>query len=224
MVPLGNVVGDGGNERVLFQVRRESDLGVDAGQVDRIPDGGGGFAKGAGSFVVPVVIEGVHEKANRAVALEDDGVVVLHKEAAPGEVCRTANGGFEGGALDDDGLVVLEAAHVLALDISGTGGGDQALLRHVLGGGGFAVIVAVVDDHFEARAEMLEPGNDVGFVQIVGDDADLGQGIGDGLIEEVENSLARFEAHPVKGIGGLGWVGMKVRPWSAFGGSRAASA
>ena len=39
--------------------------------------------KGTGSFVIPVVLESVREQADCAVALEDDRVVVLHKEASP---------------------------------------------------------------------------------------------------------------------------------------------
>ena len=65
------------------------------------------------------------------------------------------------------------------------------------------MIAAVVDDDFEAVAEVLEPGDGFGLVEIVGNDANLRQGIGDGLIEEVENGEARFETHPVKGFGGF---------------------
>src|SRR5204862_4363124 len=109
----------------LFQMGREGYLRVDAGQLDRFPHGGGGLSKGAGSFVIPIVIEGVHEKADCAVALEDDSVVVLHKEASPREVGGAANGGFESRAVDDDGLVVLEAAHALTFDVGRSGGDDK---------------------------------------------------------------------------------------------------
>ena len=78
------------------------------------------------------------------------------------------------------------------------------------------MIAAVVDDDLEAAAEMLEPGDDLGLVEIVGDDTNLRQGIGDGLIEEVENGAARFEAHPIKGIGGFGMSGSEAKALLGF--------
>jgi len=111
---------------------------------------------------------------------------------------------------------VLKAAHALTFDVGRTGGEDEALLGHVLCGGGLPVIAAVVDDDFEAVAEVLEPGDDFGLVEIVGDDANLRQGIGDGLIEEVENVAARFETHPVKGFGGFGMRGSEAKALLGF--------
>src|SRR5258705_9283639 len=63
---------------------------------------------------------------------------------------------------------------------------------------------------------MLEPSDDLGLVEIIGDDANLRQGIGDGLIEEVENGAARFEAHPIKGIGGFGMRGSEAETLLGF--------
>jgi len=48
---------------------------------------------------------------------------------------------------------------------------------------GQAVFVAVVDDDFDAIAELLEAAYDLGLVEIVGDDANLCLRIGNGLIE-----------------------------------------
>src|SRR5437016_13482379 len=78
------------------------------------------------------------------------------------------------------------------------------------------MIAAVVDDDLNAVAEVFEPGDDFRLVEIVGHDANLRQGIGDGLIEDVENGAARFETHPVKGVGGFGMRGSEAKALVGF--------
>jgi hypothetical protein len=81
---------------------------------------------------------------------------------------------------------VLEAAHGLSFDLCRASGRDETVLGLFFRGTGQAVFVAVVDDDFEAIAEVLEAVDDLGLVEIIGDDADLCLRIGNGLIEEAQ--------------------------------------
>ena len=64
---------------------------------------------------------------------------------------------------------------------------------------------AVVDDDLEPSSpSFFEARDDLGFVQIVGDDPDLGLRVGDGLVEHLEDRARRLEAHPGQRLGGLG--------------------
>ena len=113
-------------------------------------------------------------------------------------------------------LLWLKAFHVLARHVLLARRSPEALLRLGLGGLCLAVLLAVVDDDFQPFADLLEPLDHVGNVQVIGDDADLGLVL-DGPVERVENDLARLEAHPGQG---LVRVGMCRLEFQAVGGLR----
>ena len=81
--------------------------------------------------------------------------------------------------------------------------GHQATLGFGLGSACAAMSLAVVDDDLEGAAELLQPIDDFGQVEVVGNDADF-RIVGDGLIERVEDCGARLEAHPGEGFDAVG--------------------
>ena len=155
--------------------------------------------------VVPVGLERVAEQGNRRVAAHDDGVVGLHEEASPAEVGRAAHDDLRPAPVDDDRLVVLEAAHVLALDVGPAGRGDETVLRLRLTRVRLSVGPVVVDDHPQPAAELFEPRDDVRFAQVIGHDAHLGALVRDRLVQHLEDGVARLEAHPLEGFL-CGWM------------------
>ncbi len=63
---------------------------------------------------------------------------------------------------------------------------------------GRRVRAAVVDDDLEAvDPSCSSRDKDLGQIEVVGDDADLSRLVGDRRVEEVEDLLARLEAHPL---------------------------
>lgn len=59
----------------------------------------------------------------------------------------------------------------------------------------------IVDDDLEARADFLEAGYDFGFTQVVGHDAHLRLLVGNRVIEQFEDRVARLEPHPGERLG-----------------------
>ncbi len=161
---------------------------------------------------VPVRVERVAERLDRVRSGDGQGVVVLHEEGPPAEVGRAAHGQVQVGAGDHDELVVLQVAHVLALDVGGPGRGDQPRGRRGLGRVGVAVGVRVVDDHGQPRAEAFEPVDDLGLVEVVGHRAHRRGHVGQGLVEHVEDDVAGLEPHPVQGLLGIGMGGHEAQP------------
>jgi hypothetical protein len=111
---------------------------------------------------------------------------------------------------------VLQLAQVLPLDVRLAGRRHQALLRLGLGRAGRAVVPLVVDDDPQAPAHLLQPGDDLGFVQVVGHHRDLGLRA-QGLVEDLENGLPCLEAHPGQGLPGLGVRGLELEPGGGTG-------
>ena len=142
-----------------------------------------------------VTVEGGEEQIDGGLAGQHEGVVGLHEEAAPGKIGRAAHDLLHGRAVHGDGLVVLQAAHVLAVDVRPARRGHQASLGFGLGSARAAMALAVVDDDLERAAELLQTVDDFGQIEVVGDDADLGL-VGDGLVERLEDRGARLETHP----------------------------
>ena len=121
-------------------------------------------------------------------------------------------------AVDDDHLVVLQALHVLALHVGRAGCLLEAFRRLRFAGIVFAVLLAVVDDDAQLLLQLFEAADDLRLAEIVGNDAHLGL-FRDGLIEQLEDRLARFEAHPGEGLVLFGMRGLEFQALSAFAGS-----
>ncbi len=104
-------------------MRREGDLGVDAGQAKVAPLRARRGPEGVHRVAGEIGFERLLEGGDRRGAGERHSIVRLHEEAAPAEVGRAADRLVHRPA-DHDELVVLQRAHVLALDVVLAGGGD----------------------------------------------------------------------------------------------------
>jgi hypothetical protein len=100
--------------------------------------------------------------------------------------------------VDHDHLVVLEISHVLPLDASRASRRAQAFGRCGLGRVRRLVIARIVDNDRQPSSELLEPGDHLRFVEIVGNGVDLGRLVGDGLIEEPQDGATSLKSHPVQ--------------------------
>ncbi len=153
--------------------------------------------------MLPVALERRRERRDGGRAAQGHRVVGLHEEPAPGEVRRAAQHGLRLLTVDHDRLVVLQVAHVLALDVVATRAQHEPPLGLRLGRLLFPVLVGVVDDHPQPAPELLEPGHDAGLVEVVRDDANARGAVGDRLIEDLQDGAPRLEAHPRQRLGDL---------------------
>src|SRR4029453_4187490 len=104
--------------------------------------------EGSSRSARPIIVEGGEKDFHRALAPKDDGVVVLHKDAAPGKVRRATDGCLHL-PVDHDSLVLLELAQVVPLTVGRAGGGGETLRGNGLRGRRLAVAAFVVDDDFQ---------------------------------------------------------------------------
>ena len=65
------------------------------------------------------------------------------------------------------------------------------------------MVLAVVDDDLQTLPKLLEARYDVGFTEVVGHHTDLRLLVGNGLVEHLEDGVARFEAHPLQSLSSL---------------------
>jgi len=89
-------------------MRRERDLAIDTGQLEVVPGGRRILREASGVVrVFKQVVKRVREQLDGCCGLYDDGVIVLHVDAAPGEIAGAADGKLNLLTLDDNHLVVL---------------------------------------------------------------------------------------------------------------------
>src|SRR4051794_22595939 len=84
------------------------------------------------------------------------------------------------------------------------GGGGERLACLKLERPGLRMKRGVVEVEAQARAEGGESIDDVGRVQVVGEDVQAQRVIGGDLVEEVEDEVARVEAEPAPALLVLG--------------------
>lgn len=101
---------------------------------------------------------------------------------------------------------------MLALHIVGTGGLREQGRGPCFSGIRVTVLTTVVDDHFQAISELLEPVDDLGKVEVIGDHPHLRARLRDGLVQDFEDRAARLEAHPLQRLVGLGVGRLEAQP------------
>jgi hypothetical protein len=156
--------------------------------------------------VVPVIVEGLEEHFDRLLSAQHHRVVRLHEEPTPRKIRGSTDGPSRFRTVDDDRLVVLKLAHVLPFHVGGACRRGHAHLRLRLGRPFLAVRAVVVDDQFQSRAELLETRDDLRLVQVERHHSNLRFRVGDRLVEEIEDRLARLESHPRERL-----VGQRMR-------------
>ena len=116
---LVDVFADCLEQGVRRRVRRESNLGVDVLQAETGQLGRVGVLERA--FLVEVVVERGERQVHGLLPVHDEGVVGLDVQAAPAQVGGPEDNVLRLRAVDDNHLIVLEALHVLPLDVGRAG-------------------------------------------------------------------------------------------------------
>ena len=136
---------------------------------------------------------------------EHQDVVRLDVQAAKAEV-GGAGEHLErhAGAAGDEHLVMLQAAEVGAAHAVGAGRhrearrrlGLVAVRRAVAGDDAGLLHARVVDDDAQPGPELLQARDEVGLVQVVGENVERDRRIGQRLVQQGEDQVDRLEAHP----------------------------
>ena len=112
---------------------------------------------------------------------------------------------------------MLKVAHVLALDLVGSGSGGEALGSLGFGGSVRLVLLTVVNNDPQALFEFFKARDDGGIVEVIANDADDRGFVGDGVVEHFENRAACFEAHPLERFVGLRMARDEVKAFIGCG-------
>ena len=141
-----------------------------AGQAQRMPllrERGGG----EGMRIVEGLLEHFLEPRRCLRRVEDQRVVGLDVQSAEAEVRRAEEHLLRlAAAFGDEHLVVLQVEEMHPPDVSGSRRGRQPLaglgLRRIVS----PMVLGIVDDRAQARADLFQERDDVRLVQVVGEE------------------------------------------------------